>query len=45
MPSPASKFNAGEDRHRLVPHRGRTQPGHGISNLVLGGQPEKELPQ
>ena len=39
------KFYAGEERHRLLPHLGRAQPGHGVGNLVFGGQPAEELPQ
>src|SRR5450755_1468114 len=39
------KFYAGEKRHRPLPHRRRTQPGHGIGNLLLGRQPPEELPQ
>jgi hypothetical protein len=39
------KFYAGEERHRLLPHRRRAQPGHRVGNLVLGGQPQEELSQ
>src|ERR1039457_969451 len=39
------KFYAGEERHRLLPHRRRAQPRHGISDLVLLSQPAEELPQ
>ena len=36
---------AGEKQYRPLPHRRRTQPGHGIGNLLLGRQPPEELPQ
>jgi hypothetical protein len=39
------KFNAGEARHRLARHLRRPQPGHGVGDLVLGGQPPEELLQ
>jgi hypothetical protein len=35
----------GEDRDRLVGDAGRPQPGHGVGDLFLGGQPLEELLQ